>query len=365
MGFPRLLLFAAVAIVSGQTFEDAVRLQQQGRYAEAEKALKSLIQKGAETPETLANLGAVLAAQDKLDEAIAAYRKALKRAPGLAPLHLNLGLAYFKQGDYAAAARSFSVFLKAQPGNRQALQLRAICAIETEQFEDAVRDYQALMPSADLGIRLGLATAYTRLGRTAQAREVLGPAIRNEDSAEVQFLLGQALAEDGDLDGALAAFEKARALNPKLPRLWLQIGAIHWKKRDTDAAIEAWREEYKTNPSAFASNYTLGAALALSRQDQAEAERLLRAALRLRPDHSGTLYHLGKLLWQRSRSPEAVAMLERAVKSNGELREARYLLATAYQTLGRKAEAAREFAEVKRLSEQELKRTRDLFESEQ
>jgi predicted Zn-dependent protease len=107
----------------------------------------------------------------------------------------------------------------------------------------------------------------------------------------------------------------------------------------------------------------LGAALAFGGEATSqEAEKYLRKALQLKPQHPQTLYQLGKILWMRSKSPEAVTLLERAAKNQPDYREARYLLASAYQTLGRRAEAQREFAAVKKLSEADVQKSRDLFE---
>jgi tetratricopeptide (TPR) repeat protein len=347
----------------GQTFEQARRLHEAGRLADAEAAYRNFLKKHGPDAGALANLGAVLAGQDRFDEAISSYRQALKLAPQLAGIRLNLGIAQFKRGRFEEAVQEFTGFLKAEPEHRQALQLRAISAFELERFEQAAADYQKLLPEGDLTVRLGLASCYARMGRPAEAREVLGPAIGNEESAEVQFLRGQIFVQDNDLDAALTAFEKALQLKPALAKVRFEIGAIHWRKRNAEAAIEAWRAEHEANPRSFEANYALGAALALSAAAREQAEPYLRAALKIKPRHPGASYHLGKLLWTQSKSREAVGLIESAVSGDPESREARYLLATIYQSLGRKADAAREFAEVRRLSEKEVKRGRDLFEA--
>ena len=51
------------------------------------------------------------------------------------------------------------------------------------------------------------------------------------------------------------------------------------------------------------------------------------------------------------------------MQSQPAYREAHYLLATVYQSLGRRADAQREFAVVKKLSESDVQKSRDLFES--
>lgn len=66
-------------------------------------------------------------------------------------------------------------------------------------------------------------------------------------------------------------------------------------------------------------------------------------------------------MWQQRRSPEATTCLEKSVATDPDFREAHYLLATIYQALGRKQEAARQFAAVKKISARELAEQQDLF----
>ena len=345
-----------------QLFEQAVRLQQASKWAEAEEAYRTYVKRFGATAEALANLGAVLTREGRFQDAVGAYAHALKLAPDVVPIRLNLGLAYFKSGQLALAVEEFSAVLGKQPGHLQARQLRAMSLLELERYEEAARDYSMLMPSQDVNVRLGLASAYLRLGRTAEAQSIMESLFEN-DSAEVKLLLGQVLVETGRLEEAKTALARAVALNPSLPTVHLNLGAVYWRQQETDAAIAEWRAELSAHPDSFQANYTLGAGLALSAAHTAEAEKLLRRAAALEPGNAMALYQLAKLVWQGSKGREAVSLLERSIKADPNYRNAHYLLAQAYQESGRKEDAAREFAAVKRISQQEARRSQDLFES--
>lgn len=345
-----------------QAFEQAVRLQQAGKWAQAEQAYRAHWKQFGAKPETLANLGAVLVQQERFREAIGVYGQALKLAPAVLPIRLNLGLAYFKSGQLAPAVEQFSVILKKQPDHQQARQLRAMSLLELERYEEAVQDYSALLPSQDVNVRLGLASAYLRLDRAAEAYSIMTPLFES-DSAEVKLLLGQVLIESGQLDQAKKALQRAAELNPNLPTVHLNLGAAYWRQQDTDTAIVEWRKELTAHPASFQANYTLGAALAMSPAQDREASRLLRQAVKLKPGSPLALYQLAKLIWRQSKGQEAISLLERSTRADPNYREAHYLLASIYQSLGRKEEAAREFAAVKRISQQDMRRSQDLFES--
>lgn len=365
------ILCAAAASAQNQAdvlFAQGQAAQRTGRLNEAEQIYRQYTKTYGPRGEVLANLGALLARQDRFDEAIAAYQQALKVAPALTPIHLNLGLAYFKASKHEQALQSFTSFLAKNPGHRQALQLRAIANFETGRYEASAKDYEALLPSPDLTINLGLASAYTQFGDAAKARAALEPLLTRDDSAEAQVLVAQTALLEDKPDEAQAALDKALKINARTPALHYYRGFLHWKRRETEEAIAEWREELKLDTNSFLATFALGGAIAMSATAQgdakavAEAEALLRRAITLKPRHAAALYQLAKLLWQ-SKHKDTMGLLERAVKSDPNHREAHYLLGTVYQSAGRTAEAAREFAAVKRISQEGDRKYQELFDT--
>lgn len=360
------LLLLAAPPPAEELFARGQALQRSGRLAEAEGTYRQYLKVHGQRAEVLANLGALLARQEKFDEAVTVYGQALRLAPGLMPIHLNLGLAYFKAGRHAEAIEAFSTYLKHDAAHAQARQLRAIAFLESDQFASAIADYQAL-PASDTGVALGLATAYTRQGDTAKAREYLEPLLARTDSADTQLLLAQIFLMDEQVDEAEKALDAAVKLRPDLPTANYLRGVILWRKQEIPQAIAAWRREVAVDPRSYAAHFALGAALSLDGVAAADPKRLLEAqqnfrrAVALKPKNAPALYQLAKLLW-RTKNPEAVALLERAVAVDAGYREAHYLLASAYQTLGRRADAAREFAVVQKLTSEGARKVRSLFE---
>ena len=60
---------------------------------------------GLDTPELHANLGNVYFQQNRLDDAVSEYKRALAIRDNFAIVHNNLGLAYFKKGEYELAIK--------------------------------------------------------------------------------------------------------------------------------------------------------------------------------------------------------------------------------------------------------------------
>ncbi|MBI2689224.1 MAG: tetratricopeptide repeat protein [Acidobacteria bacterium] len=357
----RFVLICALTLAAQTAFEKGNDYLRAGRLAEAEQAYQLHLKTNPNDPQALANLGAVQARREDYPAAIRSYQRALKAAPSLTPIYLNLGLAHYKSRQWAEALAAYDSFLKMQPGQRQAMQLRALCLLELERFGDAATAFEALQPASDATILIGLATAYTKSGRAADAQKLLGPLLEQGTSPELQLTLGQAYFGEGQDADAMAAFQKARALNPNLPTLGLHIGAVLWRQRKLSDAVAEWRAELARFPTNAEALFTLGTAVALTGGDPTESEQLLRRALAQRPNHARANYQLAKLIWQRRKAPEAIPCLERAVKADPDLREAYYLLGRIYQQTGRKADAQRVFARVKELAEKVRSQQLDLF----
>jgi len=96
-------------------FAEAVRLQQDGRVAEAEALYRELLAVMPGEPHLLGNLGAALRSQGRLDDAIAAYRQAIAVKPDFAELHSNLGTALKDQGRLEDAVIAYGRAIAIKP----------------------------------------------------------------------------------------------------------------------------------------------------------------------------------------------------------------------------------------------------------
>jgi tetratricopeptide (TPR) repeat protein len=198
------------------------------------------------------------------------------------------------------------------------------------------------------------------MGRNAEAQKLLEQLVGRDDSPEAQVVVGQALLADNRFEDAEKAFHQALRINPQLRGVHFLLGAVKWKTQEAPAAIGEWREEVRRDPANFEAVFALGAALA-EKGDPAEARSLLEKADRMRPNYAPTLYHLGKLGWKEKRAG-AQALLERSVAGDPDNRAAHYLLGQIYRARGRVAEAERETAEVRRLSEAGVREDVDILQ---
>src|SRR5713101_3739537 len=98
-----LLALASIPLVAQQpetelALDEAARVFEQGKMAEAEQKLRSVLEKHPSNLQALVLQGAILDSQQRFSEADPYYQRAMKVAPGSAQLLNNLANHYLASG---------------------------------------------------------------------------------------------------------------------------------------------------------------------------------------------------------------------------------------------------------------------------
>jgi tetratricopeptide (TPR) repeat protein len=137
------LALALVAPAGADQLQTGIALYNQGKYAEAEAALR-----GASGPEAQAYLAASLARQKKYVEAEAPAKAALEASPGSAVAAAGLGESLVGQKKHDEAITRLSAVIKAKPDAAYACYWRAQAYQNKGQIARMVDDYQTFLKLA-------------------------------------------------------------------------------------------------------------------------------------------------------------------------------------------------------------------------
>src|ERR1700751_3611140 len=177
------------------------------------------------------------------------------------------------------------------------------------------------------------------------------------DSDQAHLLNAEAFESQGKWDQAAQEYQKALAKNPDAPGIHFRIGRLLLSKPNPPAdVVEQARKEFqaelKIDPTNAGAEYVLGE---LARQDQNwdEAIEHFSRASKLDPAFGDAFLGLGEALISSRKFPEAIPPLQTAVKLEPANPGAHYNLATAYSRSGRKAEADKEFAIHRQMTQKE------------
>jgi tetratricopeptide (TPR) repeat protein len=335
-------------------FAEAVRLQQARDLEGAAEAYGRFLQKQPRNVEALSNLGAVLTAQGRYEDATARYREALGVDPARTAVRLNLALALEKAGRPADAATELERVVAQAPENRNAIVLLAECRVRLGEPGRAVallRPLQEKNPE-DRAVTYLLGYSLLEDKQLEPSKVLLDRVLRDGESAETHLLLGAMKLSAGDYPAARDDLGRAAAMNPALPMVHVLLGRALMNVGDGQAAAEEFRRELAARPNDFDANLFLGVLL---KQDNALGEAMARfeKAASLRPGDPAALYQVGSLRLQLGETDGAREVLERVVSSAPDFVEAHVSLALVYYRLKRKADGDRERDLV-----QQLERTR-------
>ena len=223
-----------------------------GRHPEAADSYQQALQLKPDDPQVLSNLGNALWRVGRLDEALSACRRAVAIAPGLDVAHNAMGLALASAAERERAADSF----------RQALRLNPRYAEAHNNLGDVLRD---------LGARVESLNCYARAVECDPARP------------ESHCKLGNALFELRRVPEAMACYARAIALDARHLPAHVGLAAALRQQKQPDEAQASCRAALGINPDDVEA-LTLAGELEADRGRFAEAERLFRHALELKPD---------------------------------------------------------------------------------
>ncbi len=233
----------------------------QGRYGDAVALIGEAIAQAPEIPEFHVNLGNALKRSGELPAAVAAYDRALGLRPGFAAAHGNRGLALQDLGLHDDAIGALG----------QALALNArltYCHFPLARSWCAKGDFRRAQPHFDLGlagetdpepwVAAGKSALETRHAR--QALDYCAGALRfDNDPYDALNGMGTALAMLGRVSEAIAAYERARNVEPTRPEAIENLATALKNVARIDDALENYLGALALAPSdlKLRSNYLL------------------------------------------------------------------------------------------------------------
>jgi Flp pilus assembly protein TadD len=285
---------------------------------------RSQVRALGDRPEALDQPGRFAAAMGDIDFLPTQRRKqllvaALGRRPGDLGLLMALGYLYPPNSRETAVER--------EKWCRAAVAVRPGCVAAHNNLGNALRD------QGDLD------------GALAEFRE----AIRLDPKPALPHLnLGCALADRGDWDGALAELREAARLEPKSTLPHLNLGIALRKMGDLDGAVIELREAVRLDPKHALSHNNLGVALERT-GDLAGAVAAYREAVRLDPKCAYAHNNLGAALAGRGDQDGAVAAYREAARLDPQYAHPHYNLGLVLVARGDHDGAVAEYREAIRL----------------
>jgi tetratricopeptide (TPR) repeat protein len=206
---------------------------------------------------------------------------------------------------------------------------------------------------------VALAQVLRDTGRPEEAQLELDTALEAHARPDaVQRELAESLERVGDIEGAEAALRAAVAVAPSSWENWEALGRLLWRQAHYDEALEAFTEAAAVAPPGVSTPREKIVAMHVS---MGGFEAAIEAAEVIpRPITSATLAsNIGTAYFFTGRLEEAEAYYRMAVDLRPRSVDLHRNLADALDAQGRTGEARAEYAEARRLAEQQLEQDPD------
>jgi Flp pilus assembly protein TadD len=171
---------------------------------------------------------------------------------------------------------------------------------------------------------------------------------KNPNSFMGHCNLGVVLFEKGQVDEAVAQYQKALEINPNYLAAHYNLGNALFRKGQQDEAIAEYQKALEINPNDAEAHINLGNAL-FQKEELDEAVGQFQKALEINPNDAEAHYDLGNALFQKGQLEEAVAQFQKALEIDPNSFATHYNLGVALFQKGRLDEAIMQFQEVLRL----------------
>ena len=258
---------------------------------------------------------AVLAGQKKYSAAIDRMRAITRAHPNLAVVQYQLGTLLVRTGRLEEATAAYRAVAALQPDNPYVRVAIAGVLLRAQELDAAQQQAALAVALAERGDIRSRAVAHEMAARVALARgdaeaaESHGAAAQAEDPAVPmsQFVRGRLLYETGNHEGALAAFEDARAIATQHGR---PLEDLQWYLGETLARLDRYpdaemhfREELRAFPRSIRSYSSLATLYRATSRDQ-DVEGVITELMDAAPTPEGyaTAARLWTILGERARA---------------------------------------------------------------
>lgn len=256
---------------------------QQGMTQKARKILQKLGVRSQNEFEVIINVIQLYIDPKQYDDALVVVKGMQKGLPDSPDLNHLAGIAYYQLKDYDQAIAHFK---KVTPQSRF--------------FQDAVVHVAFILQEKE---------------KNEEAIKFLTAAVEKDpENSDFKYYLGTFYEETGDFESAEKYIRQAIDKEPENPRYFFRLGVVYDKGQKKQASMEAMRKVIELDPKhANALNY-LGYTYADLGQNLDEAERLIKQALKYKPDDGYITDSLGWVYYKKGQFDKALKYLKRAVE---------------------------------------------------
>ncbi|MBS1988654.1 tetratricopeptide repeat protein [Candidatus Dependentiae bacterium] len=264
------------------------------------------------------NLGVAYSEAGKIDEALAAYKKAIDLDALYSDPLSNIAVAYSMKGDLDKAIESLEVAIHICPNYPEAYNNLGTLLLQKKQYDDAERYLNAAIQLRPYYGKAyyNLARMHEEQGRPEEAWQFLKRAVEGDlDNPEVFYKFGQMSLKVQKYAEAIQAFEFVAQQGFNDQSLWFNLANAYFMVNQHDKAETLYEKLVRDYPLDGRYAYNLGETYFI-KKDFERALALFEKVATLPRPLPQSFFRVANCLEQLQRHDDALSFLEDTLKRN-------------------------------------------------
>lgn len=290
--------------------------QQQGQTSAARKLAEDILAQDPDNIHASLELALHYARNDQEDDSDRLLERLGQRSQTEFEVIVSVVRLYLDPKRYEDAEIIIRGMLKSVPDSSEINHLAGITYYGLEKNGAAVSHFRKVEPNTRFYDDAVVHVAFLlhEDGKTEEAIEYLQTAVeKNPDNGEFNYYLGTMYEENENFSLSLKYLQKAIDSDQENVKYHFRLGVVQDKAGDKEASIASMRKVIELDPKhANALNY-LGYTYADLGRNLDEAERLIKEALKHKPDDGYITDSLGWVYYKRGQYDIALTYLKKAV----------------------------------------------------
>ena len=294
----------------------ALQYEAAGEIPKAVETLKKALEKNPDNYRIRDKLALFYLKLDRLQDALENYIYIRNANPEFTEeLAIKIGLIYYDLEQWNDAELSFAAAVDKNPGNDRAQYYHGIALERLERNEEARLAFLAVPVTSKFytQARVHLGYSYDEAGDRQRAREVAREAIdSHKDDPDLYHFMASLYEKDSLFDEGIAVIKQGLAVKPDDENLLFYLGVLYEKSQRFDESIASMHYLLQLNENNAEALNFIGYSWADRNINLDEAEKLIKKALKLKPDDGYITDSLGWVYFKKGLIDKAIAMLEKA-----------------------------------------------------
>ena len=271
--------------------------------------------------EAFADLGNLLQGMGQFDRAIVWHSLALESEANLGEVYCQLGELHIIEKNWSSALVCFEHALEYLPNSAR---IYSSLAQINGQLQNKEAEMDSWYRATEINPNLVNSTGYYKLAKALEQKGDLDRAIAcyqkstqgKEGVAAAFYDLGEIYQRQRKIAEAQTVYEKILAISPTEARAQYKLGNIYLQKRSFEQAIDCFRQTIRNAPDfPWAYRDLVKTFLILGKWD--EAISTCYAILNLVGEYPWVYSHLGNALREKGKLPEAAANFQKTCAYRG------------------------------------------------